>query len=1026
MDRNNWRIEAPPTLGSAYEYTVGGKTLTGRPRYIASSDGVRTVTLGEIDPNVRGQISPDDPAKLVFADVLGEGSGVNIELVLERAALHQNVVFAAPPALPEGLDAETARLYVYTELGLDALTADGSVGVKAGDTPIDVSANGLATARNTDDPIAFTVEEQRDGETREVVLHQFVESSVWDSAERPNETRAARQLWRNPQDAKTYLVESIPCSFLAEAEGAVTLDYVTRNGTTSSNETWRADATYYVSGTLTIGGGYTLTIEPGTVVKFASGTAINVTTSGAKVIAKGEPYNYIVFTSKNDDESGEKIHGSDGSPAAGDYTRRSTSARLLRLDMRHRILQDRLCDRRHQRNGVDFGKVRHCIIRACSSDGIYLSGNAMPDLLNNLIVGCSHHGVSAYITSSGPYCYFDNNTIDDCGHGIDAWTTIVKPPIPFPTIIMRDNLVTNNDVGLCRTPTSYWGYVYADHCGYRNTINRAYVNDNSPVDLDVSPYETTDTQLGGYFIDTAGDGNPSTKDGSNLVNAGYTSFSTVYGSGAQFDIAAPEVVDEDIDGNAHWEKRSVYSGTVDIGYHHPRIDKLIASNITCGSGDMLTIDEGVVVAFDGSSSRLIVANDGDIYCDGTATDYIVLVGGRTVSMDIETMESDNTEGMINVYDAQSPGTVSVTYTRFIGSGHIGFSTERDLADSQVRHCTFEHCSKGVSITDADVVMKNLLFDRCSDCGVYADLEGEGHTFSVRNCTFSRKGTHGIRIENGEHDDTSITVKDCLFTNLTYGIRLDDEPSVYGTLDLDYDAYYTCAYRICLAYKSPWEQGDLGEHSLLLDASPYPDSADWQAQWCLVQNGTTITPCVDGGSQSAAAAGLGQFTTSIDWFDVGTVDIGYHYPHGSLGTGAVTGFAVTHFYFNGDTTELTISVTFNQSRAWKIEIFDPSDNMALVWSCSDTGASINETWDGDGEGDGNYIVKISSNANPNQFSAFFFNCYLDTGGLSLDILSPGRKHGTRLLGRAARRRATPGEEHRWRQQGDSDSLGSLLR
>ena len=68
-------------------------------------------------------------SKLVFADVLGTNSGIDIELIVERASLHQNVVLRTKPSLPETFNEANARFYVYTEMNLDTLTAGDDVDV---------------------------------------------------------------------------------------------------------------------------------------------------------------------------------------------------------------------------------------------------------------------------------------------------------------------------------------------------------------------------------------------------------------------------------------------------------------------------------------------------------------------------------------------------------------------------------------------------------------------------------------------------------------------------------------------------------------------------------------------------------------------------------------------------------------------------------------------------------------------------------------------------------------------------------
>ncbi|HET6494802.1 MAG TPA: hypothetical protein VFH61_05500, partial [Thermoleophilia bacterium] len=292
-----------------------------QPRTIALSDAAHTIALGEIDTNVMGRIDPNNPGRLIYTDVLGPGSGVDIELVVERAALHQNIVFRNKPALPEAFDEDNARVYVYTELSLDAFASDPDIDVKLGSETINVlTANDLTTARDVQTPISFVVKDEVDGETTEAVLHQFVESKVWDSAPQRNETVAARQLWRDPRDQRTYLVESVPYTFVADATGAVTIDYQNVSGTIATDQMWTANITYQVVSDVNIGEGVTLTIEPGTVVKFDTGS-INVTNNGAAIIARGEPYRYIVFTSKEDDQSGEDLTPGVGtSGAAGQYS----------------------------------------------------------------------------------------------------------------------------------------------------------------------------------------------------------------------------------------------------------------------------------------------------------------------------------------------------------------------------------------------------------------------------------------------------------------------------------------------------------------------------------------------------------------------------------------------------------------------------------------------------------------------------------------------------------------------------------
>lgn len=72
----------------------------------------------------------------------------------------------------------------------------------------------------------------------------------------------------------------------------------------TSNQTWLAGHVYHIQGFVYIDSGYTLTIQPGTIVKGDPGQAANATaliiSPGAKIIAKGSPKLPIIFTTMLD------------------------------------------------------------------------------------------------------------------------------------------------------------------------------------------------------------------------------------------------------------------------------------------------------------------------------------------------------------------------------------------------------------------------------------------------------------------------------------------------------------------------------------------------------------------------------------------------------------------------------------------------------------------------------------------------------------------------------------------------------
>lgn len=83
--------------------------------------------------------------------------------------------------------------------------------------------------------------------------------------------------------------------------GGLVLDYVTLN-TSLSNYVFKGDTTYYVSGTVVLSG--TTTVEGGTVIKYATGTSLDV--RGPLACLTG-PYRPAIFTAKLDNTIGETI-----------------------------------------------------------------------------------------------------------------------------------------------------------------------------------------------------------------------------------------------------------------------------------------------------------------------------------------------------------------------------------------------------------------------------------------------------------------------------------------------------------------------------------------------------------------------------------------------------------------------------------------------------------------------------------------------------------------------------------------------
>ncbi|HUV39614.1 MAG TPA: right-handed parallel beta-helix repeat-containing protein, partial [Planctomycetota bacterium] len=392
--------------------------------------------------------------------------------------------------------------------------------------------------------------------------------------------------------------------------------------------------------------------------------------------------------------------------------------------------------------------------------------------------------------------------------------------------------------------------------------------------LTSSPFDTS--PIGDCFVNLAG-------NGAALEDGGNATFAALYGAGAQFDVTRPDSVSSP-QGIEQWTKRGVDEDTVDIGYHHPRTDRVLAGEIWCGEDDELTIEPGVVFVVEGTGALVWVTGNSILHCDGTPEEYVRVVGGRTASMRVEapvrTVINEERAFVLNDHS----GAASFTYTVFSGN-YYGIRLCSTLATGErtIEHCVFERCYSGMDLCRR-ASLKNLLFDNCAT-GLSFDFGGAAPSCVVHNCTFSRC-SDGLQLWNNSGVPT--TIKDCLFTRCgSVAVRFGTEP-VWDSID--YNAYWKCATPLYV--NSPGFTHAVGANSLnlgSLDANtPYdaawfdqthPEVADWHAQWYLDQDG----PCVDAGSRNAYVALMSLLTTTYNadpasrLTDVGGVDIGYHYP-----------------------------------------------------------------------------------------------------------------------------------------------------
>ncbi|MDI6783744.1 MAG: right-handed parallel beta-helix repeat-containing protein, partial [bacterium] len=407
-------------------------------------------------------------------------------------------------------------------------------------------------------------------------------------------------------NGKHYLVEGVPYSWLTTATLPVTIDYELRSGGISGNETWLSGKTYYVSGPVTVNNGYTLVIRGNAIVKFAGNGQINVA-SGAKIIAWGSKFNYVLFTSTNDDSVGETTPHGQGSPYyPWAIQLQSGSSEWSRI---------RYCKIRYAGEGiiirnnlVSSNQIQNNVIRdGMGTCGIRVTGNAV--LKNNLIV---YPGTFGVLVISGGTAIIQLNTIEG------GWNGIRVESNSYASV--TDTLISNATYSLYSSSNCTLNHNY--NFFYRAPLGPGIslaANEQSKNDEVDNPFEISAN--GAYYL----------KQNTNLcMDRGSINAQAAGMQGKTTKI--PTAITENITAeNNTWNKVARDAGVVDIGYHYDPVDIIIkptsSNNLdVAGSNVSLAIDSGVVVSFyrenSSNQKRLRIRAGAQLFAVGCDTAFI--------------------------------------------------------------------------------------------------------------------------------------------------------------------------------------------------------------------------------------------------------------------------------------------------------------------------------------------------------------------------------------------------------------------
>ena len=349
-----------------------------------------------------------------------------------------------------------------------------------------------------------------------------------------------------------------------QLSSAVIINY---SGAITADAVWSGNDTHWVTSSVTVNAGVTLTIEPGAIVKFNSNQNLDV---NGVLSAIGSEINPIIFTSYRDDSVGGDTNAdgfSSGQP--GDW---------YSLQFNDSVI-DSLT--RLENVEVRYGGGH-------SSYGAIRLANASPAIVNSVISDSQYDGI--YMTSAGSAPLIENVTIEDIGRNGVLVSSNATPDIRSSTIrrcsmgvrhlngssVLDGNLITDN---------SGWGIYYDNNVPTAAVIaNNTVTNNNYGVKLPTSAV-------------------PNASDGNTLLPNDHNGIWIIGGNRAndlQFELLS--------------------SGSSELNAYH------IEGTYTQLSGSSLSIDPGVIVKFADGAAGLTI--NGGFQAIGTANSKIVFTSER--------------------------------------------------------------------------------------------------------------------------------------------------------------------------------------------------------------------------------------------------------------------------------------------------------------------------------------------------------------------------------------------------------------
>lgn len=257
---------------------------------------------------------------------------------------------------------------------------------------------------------------------------------------------------------------------------------------TNVSGVWTSNNTYIVNGNIKVPSGATLTIEPGTLIKFSGYYSVLV---NGTLNAIGTEENYIRFTSQN------------SNPTNTDWNSININSSSNSTILKYCIIEYGKEENSENKGIVNIeaeATIENCIIRHSDEKGISIGNDATNvNILNNEISDCDR-GVF-FNDSTNPIAIIDGNRIYDNGVGIfTGWAN-------YQTVV-RNNIISDciNGISTYTSITIHNNIIFDSTKGISVNGNQPTIRNN-----------TIFSNLKGVSIDNSDAFNPNPIINSNII-----------------------------------------------------------------------------------------------------------------------------------------------------------------------------------------------------------------------------------------------------------------------------------------------------------------------------------------------------------------------------------------------------------------------------------------------------------------------------------------------------------------------------